>query len=88
MLAGRGYLTEAGEVTEAGRMLSRIWTEADLLVAECLRRHVWEGLAPEELAGAVSMVLYESRREGEERTSVPRGATSAARLALAAPRLV
>jgi ATP-dependent RNA helicase HelY len=75
VLAGRGYLTAQGEVTEAGRMLSRIWTEADLLVAECLRRNVWEGLAPEELAGAVSMVLYESRREGDERASVPKGAT-------------
>jgi ATP-dependent RNA helicase HelY len=75
VLAGRGYLTDAGEVTDAGRMLSRIWTEADLLVAECLRRNVWEGLAPEELAGAVSMVLYESRREGDERASVPKGAT-------------
>jgi ATP-dependent RNA helicase HelY len=59
-------------------MLSRIWTEADLLVAECLRHDVWEGLAPEELAAAVSMVLYESRREGDERASVPKGATMAA----------
>jgi ATP-dependent RNA helicase HelY len=59
-------------------MLSRIWTEADLLVAECLRRGVWEGLAPEELAAAVSMVLYESRRESDERASVPKGATQEA----------
>jgi ATP-dependent RNA helicase HelY len=59
-------------------MLGRIWTEADLLVAECLRRGVWEGLAPEELAAAVSMVLFESRREGDERASVPKGATTAA----------
>ena len=78
ILAARGYLTADGEVTEAGRMLGRIWTEADLLVAECLRRGVWEGLAPEELAGAVSMVLYESRRESDERVSVPKGATMAA----------
>ena len=47
VLAGRGYLTADGEVTDAGRMLARIWTEADLLVAECLRRDVWEGLAPD-----------------------------------------
>ena len=73
LLAARGYLTEAGEVTDHGRMLSRIWSEADLLVAECLRRGVWEGLSPEELAGAVSVVLYEARREGDERASVPRG---------------
>ncbi|GAB1641092.1 DEAD/DEAH box helicase [Krasilnikovia sp. MM14-A1259] len=78
VLADRGYLSVDGEVTEAGRMLARIWTEADLLVAECLRREVWEGLAPEELAAAVSMVLYESRREGDERVSVPKGPTAAA----------
>ena len=78
ILADRGYLTREGEVTETGRMLGRIWTEADLLVAECLRQGVWEGLAPEELTAAVSMVLYESRREGDERASVPKGATTAA----------
>ncbi|MFG1604407.1 DEAD/DEAH box helicase [Actinoplanes sp. NPDC049265] len=78
ILAARGYLTGDGGVTDAGRMLGRIWTEADLLVAECLRRGIWEGLAPDELAGAVSMVLYESRREGDERVSVPKGPVMAA----------
>jgi len=73
VLTDRGYLTADGGVTDAGRMLGRIWTEADLLVAECLRHGVWDGLAPEELAAAVSMVLYESRREGDERVSVPKG---------------
>jgi ATP-dependent RNA helicase HelY len=67
-----------GEVTEAGRMLGRIWSEADLLVAECLRQGVWEGLAPEELAAAASMVLFESRREGDDRASVPKGPITAA----------
>ncbi len=76
VLTDRGYLSPDGEVTDAGRMLGRIWTEADLLVAECLRRGVWDGLAPDELAAAVSMVLYESRRESDERASVPRGGTS------------
>jgi ATP-dependent RNA helicase HelY len=78
VLADRGYLTRGGQVTDAGRMLGRIWTEADLLVAECLRRGVWNGLAPDELAAAVSMVLYESRREGDERASVPKGPVTAA----------
>jgi ATP-dependent RNA helicase HelY len=78
VLTDRGYLSRDGEVTESGRMLGRIWTEADLLVAECLRQGVWDGLAPEELAAAVSMVLYESRREGDERSSVPRGPVAAA----------
>ncbi|GAB1691398.1 DEAD/DEAH box helicase [Krasilnikovia sp. M28-CT-15] len=78
VLADRGYLSPDGEVTDAGRMLARIWTEADLLVAECLRQGVWEGLAPEELAAAVSVVLYESRREGDERASMPKGPATAA----------
>jgi ATP-dependent RNA helicase HelY len=73
LLTDRGYLSAAGDVTDAGRTLARIWTEADLLVAECVRTGVWDGLAPAELAAAVSVVLYESRRDGDERASVPRG---------------
>jgi len=76
LLTSRGYLTAGGEVTEAGRMLARIWTESDLLVAECVRRGVWDGLAPAELAAAVSVVLYEARRESDERSSVPRGSVA------------
>jgi ATP-dependent RNA helicase HelY len=73
LLTARGYLSASGEVTSQGRTLARIWTEADLLVAECLRRGVWDGLDPAELAAAASVVLYEARREGDERASVPRG---------------
>jgi ATP-dependent RNA helicase HelY len=54
-------------------MLARIWTESDLLVTECLRQGVWDSLDAAELAAAVSMVLYEARRESEDRPSVPRG---------------
>ncbi|BCJ62859.1 DEAD/DEAH box helicase [Micromonospora endophytica] len=76
LLTARGYLTAEGEVTDAGRMLGRIWTEADLLVAECLRRGVWDGLSPAELAAAVSVVVYEARRDVDERASLPRGAVA------------
>jgi ATP-dependent RNA helicase HelY len=78
LLAERGYLADGGGVTPNGRMLARIWTEADLLVAECLRHEVWQRLDPAELAAAVSVVLYESRRETEERAAVPRGALAEA----------
>ncbi len=57
-------------------MLGRIWTEADLLVAECLRQGVWDRLDPAELAAAVSVVVYEARRESEDRPSLPRGPVS------------
>jgi ATP-dependent RNA helicase HelY len=73
LLTSRGYLTADGDVTAAGRTLSRIWTEADLLVAECLRRGIWQGLTPEELAAAVSVVLYESRRDVERLPALPAG---------------
>ncbi|GAA2525482.1 DEAD/DEAH box helicase [Pilimelia columellifera] len=73
LLSDRGYLSADGEVTDAGRMLSRIWTEADLLAAECLRAGVWDGLSPAELAAAVSVLVYEARREGDDRVSLPRG---------------
>ena len=48
-------------VTDDGRLLARIYSESDLLVAECLRGGVWDGLNPAELAAVVSSVLYESR---------------------------
>jgi ATP-dependent RNA helicase HelY len=72
LLQARGYLAEDA-VTPAGRTLSRIWTEADLLVAECLRQGIWDGLGAAELAAAVSVVVYEARRETDDRISVPRG---------------
>ncbi len=65
-----GLLTERGfirgpaadpHVTDDGRLLARIYSESDLLVAECLRTGAWSGLKPAELAAVVSAVLYESR---------------------------
>jgi ATP-dependent RNA helicase HelY len=71
---GRSASSRAeGAVTEAGRTLARIWAETDLLVAECLRGGIWDRLDPAELAAAVSVVVFEARRESDERVSVPRG---------------
>ncbi|MCV6974440.1 DEAD/DEAH box helicase [Mycobacterium bourgelatii] len=53
--------TDDPKVTDDGRLLARIYSESDLLVAECLRTGAWAGLKPPELAGVVSAVLYESR---------------------------
>ncbi|MFF0488318.1 DEAD/DEAH box helicase [Nocardia sp. NPDC003482] len=62
LLAERGYVDD-GEVTADGRRLARIYTEADLVVAECLRQGLWRGLGPAELAAVVSVLVYESRQE-------------------------
>ncbi|RAV31696.1 DEAD/DEAH box helicase [Corynebacterium heidelbergense] len=51
------------EVTMEGERLARVHHESDLLVAQCLRRGVWDGLDPAELAGVVSTCVFENRRE-------------------------
>jgi len=55
-----GY-TDAGRVTDAGKRLACLYTELDLLAAECLRRGLWDGLSPAELAACVSALTFESR---------------------------
>jgi ATP-dependent RNA helicase HelY len=72
LLQELGYL-EGETVTAAGRQLSRVYNESDLLVAECLRAGLWDGLSAAELAAAVSSLVYESRR-AEQVAQVPGGA--------------
>jgi len=81
LLAEREYLAGRGNeqrVSEHGRRLERIYSESDLLVAECLRRGVWDALNPAELASVVSSVVYESRRETDALPRVPAGGISTA----------
>jgi ATP-dependent RNA helicase HelY len=56
-----GY-TDGDTVTAEGRRLAGLYTELDLLAAECLRRGLWDGLGPAELAACVSALTFESRR--------------------------
>jgi ATP-dependent RNA helicase HelY len=79
LLTERNYLAGEAEdepVTEHGRRLSRLYSESDLLAAECLRVGVWEKLSPPELGAVVSSLVYESRREGPLSPPVPAGAVS------------
>ncbi|MGB9304458.1 MAG: helicase-related protein, partial [Mycobacterium sp.] len=64
--------TSDPKVTDDGRLLARIYSESDLLVAECLRTGTWTGLKPAELAAVVSAVVYETR--GGDGPSAPYGA--------------
>jgi ATP-dependent RNA helicase HelY len=72
LLTERGFIESNGSnsgdpsrpdlrATDGGRLLARIYSESDLLVAECLRTGAWKGLAPAELAAVVSAVVYETR---------------------------
>jgi ATP-dependent RNA helicase HelY len=66
-LEALGYLADAGTVvTERGERLRRLYTEKDLLAAECLRHDVWKRLDAAGLAAAVSALVHEPRHEEAE----------------------
>ncbi len=65
LLAELGYL-EGDRVTPEGQRLRRLYTELDLLAAECLRHRVWDGLDGPSLAAVLSALIHESRRDDRE----------------------
>ncbi|WP_408663948.1 DEAD/DEAH box helicase [Jatrophihabitans sp.] len=82
LLTERGYMRPADPdaaddtaetITGAGRQLSRIWSESDLLIAECLRSGTWSGLDPAELAAVCSAMIYEARRDEPPAPKLPGG---------------
>lgn len=77
VLSELGYLTNPGDaakITPPGKMLMGLYTESDLLAGQCLREGTWRGLSAPELAGAVSAIVYESRRsEDDESPRLPGG---------------
>jgi len=81
-LVDLGYLEGEGDhlrITTSGRMLGGLYSESDLLIAQCLKSGQWSDLQPHELASVVSCVVYQSRRsEGDLRPAVPGGAVETA----------
>ena len=73
LLVELGYLTEGGAaVTSQGDYLKRLYTEKDLLAAECLRLGTWKRLDAPSLAAIVSTLVHEPRRdEGEISPRMP-----------------
>ena len=61
VLTDLGYL-EDDKVTPTGERLMRIYTDMDLVAAECLREGLWDELTPSGLAAALSALVFESRR--------------------------
>ncbi|MDQ2757904.1 MAG: RNA helicase, partial [Actinomycetota bacterium] len=73
LLASLGYLDEHGTaVTQEGARLRRLYSEKDLVAAQCLRQGVWNRLDPAGLAAVVSTLVHEPRRdEGEIAPRMP-----------------
>jgi ATP-dependent RNA helicase HelY len=61
VLSQLGYL-KGDTVTPDGRRLADLYTELDLLAAECLRRDLWADLDPAALAACVSALTFEARK--------------------------
>ncbi len=85
LLLDLGYLERGGtrpgglRLTDAGERLRRVYSEKDLLVAQCLREGVWAGLDGPGMAAVACAVVYEARREETGLgPPVPPGATGAA----------
>jgi len=60
-----GYL-DGDTVTPDGWRLGGIYSELDLVAAECLRLGFWQGLNPAELAACVSVLTFESRQQSDD----------------------
>ncbi len=80
LLAERGYL-KGDQLAGHGRVLARLWSETDLLTAECLRHEIWLGLEPPELAAVISALVYEARGDTAAVPRVPSGPVSDALVA-------
>jgi ATP-dependent RNA helicase HelY len=65
VLEAWGYI-DGWSLTDAGELLSRLYTETDLLVAESLRDGLLDGLDPPSLAAACSAFTYETRGPAAE----------------------
>ncbi|KGN42856.1 DEAD/DEAH box helicase [Knoellia aerolata] len=63
VLTDLGYLDAEGAVSDRGERLRRLYTERDLLAAECLRADIWKRLDAAGLAACVSTLVHEPRHE-------------------------
>lgn len=59
--------------TEWGVFLQRIYGDHPLLLAETVRRGIWSGLTPEEIAALACAITYEHRRGAEFASAVVPG---------------
>lgn len=65
---------EADQVTQWGKLLGKIYAESDLLLAELIRRRIFNELAPRELVAVISAIVFESRLD--EEFQIPKGPTT------------
>ncbi|MBA3021112.1 DEAD/DEAH box helicase [Propionicimonas sp.] len=84
VLESLGYLSPDGgkQVTEAGRMLSRLYSELDLVTAEAIRSGVFDNLSAPQLAAVLSSLVFEARGDRREPARMPDRASEDAQIRL------
>ena len=84
VLVELGYLAADGpegeelRPTESGLRLRRLFSDRDLLIAQCLEHGAWSGLDPAGLAAVVSAAVHETRRDDRAPEAIPDPAVDAA----------
>src|SRR5690625_3550233 len=56
-------LHDALPISDRGLRLRRLFSDRDLLIAECIEHGAWQGLDPAGLAAVVSAAVHEGRRD-------------------------
>jgi ATP-dependent RNA helicase HelY len=86
VLESLGYLSPDGgrQVTDSGRMLSRLYSELDLVTAEAIRAGVFDELSAPQLAAVVSSLVFEARGDRREPARMPDRASENAQIRLRA----
>lgn len=61
-----GYLDQQLQLTEAGKILSRLHCEQDLLLAQCVRQNTFEVDTPADLVAIIAGAIYLPRKENDQ----------------------
>ena len=71
VLRSLGYLS-GEQLTKKGSLLTRIYSESDLLLTELLNEGVFDSLSPSDCVGVLSSLVYEGRSERSRTPRLPR----------------
>jgi ATP-dependent RNA helicase HelY len=81
VLESLGYL-DGDQVSDSGRTLARLYTELDLVTAECLRTGLFTPLDAPQLAAVLSCLVYEARATDGRPRRMPDRASEATQSAV------
>lgn len=71
LLSELGYV-EAGRLSSVGRLILKIFAESDLLLAEAIRKEIFDSCTPDQLPTLLSGILFEGRRDERQIPRLPK----------------